>query len=156
MLPILRIWMLPCLVVGNSSTSHRCSPSLWAERILGWISSIRAQTRFAWDRGWRSDARFRLLSPFVACSSGKMAGGWARRCQGLVSRRNKSARGVVQMSEGHVNSTVGSLPVIQMARGLYAKSSTRARAWARFLHSQVGLGQNWPSTVPSFSFSFYC
>jgi hypothetical protein len=36
--------------------------------------------------------------------------------QGLVWRRNRSAWGFVQMSERHVNSTAGSLPVIQMTR----------------------------------------
>jgi hypothetical protein len=57
----------------------------------------------------------------------------------------------VQMSERHVNSTAGSLPVIQMTGGLYAKSP----AWACLTWSWAGSGWNEPSTVPPFSFSFY-
>jgi hypothetical protein len=54
-----------------------------------------------------------------------------------------------------INSVVGSLPVIQMARGLSAKLLERARVGA-FRRSLAGLGQIWPNTIHSFSFSFYC
>jgi hypothetical protein len=51
-----------------------------------------------------------------------------------------------------MNSARGSLSFVQMAGGLWAKLPARAR----FLRSRAGLGQNWPSPIHSFSFSFYC
>jgi hypothetical protein len=56
------------------------------------------------------------------------------------------------MSARQMNSARGSLPFVQIVEGLYAKSPARAR----FLHSRAGLGQIWPNTTHSFSFSFYC
>jgi hypothetical protein len=152
MLPILRIWMLPRLVVRNSSTYPRCSSSSWAEGIQGRISSIRAWNRLAWDRGSWSDARFRQSSSFGASPNEGMAGELAHRYQGLVWWRNRNPRVFAQTSVRQRNSAADSLPVIQMAKGLCAQFP----AWARFLLSWAGLGQNWPSAIHSFSFSYYC
>jgi hypothetical protein len=150
MLFVLRIWTLLRLVVGNSSTYTRCSPSSWAEGIQGQISSIRAWTRLAWDRGCRSNARFRQSSLFGASHSEGMAGERARRCQGLVRWRNRNTRVFAQTSVRQRNYATDSLPVIQIAKGLCAKLP----AQARFLQSRADLGQNWPSPIHSFSFSF--
>jgi hypothetical protein len=69
--------------------------------------------------------------------------------------RNRSARGFVQMSVRQVNSVASSLRVIWITRGLCTKPPARARAHACFSRLWTGLGQNWPSTIHVFSFSFY-
>jgi hypothetical protein len=59
----------------------------------------------------------------------------------------------VQTSETHVNSRKDSLQVFQMARGLCANMTPRARAGA-FPCSWAGSGWFQPVTIHSFSFSF--
>jgi hypothetical protein len=145
-------WTLPCWIVGNTSACPQRSPSSWAEGILGQTSSIRAWTRLAWDRGCWSDARFQPSLSFEESPSEGMAGGRARRRQGLIWWRNRKPRVFAQMSVRQMNSVAGSLPVIQMARGLCAKPPAWARA--RFLCSWAGLGQIWPNTIHSFPFLF--
>jgi hypothetical protein len=61
------------------------------------------------------------------------------------------------MSARQMNSARGSLPFVQMAEGLCAKSPAQARARERFLRSWAGLGQILAQHYSFFlSFSFYC